>query len=234
MRLTVIGCSGSAPGPDAACSCYLVEQDGWRLLLDLGTGAVGPLQRHAPVTALDAVFVTHAHGDHCDDLVALAYLRSVAGDAGVLPVYGPSAVESRLADRLSAHRGFAFGPAPERIGPYRVRTAVARHQVENWAVRLDDQLCYTGDSAPCDALDDLAHGCAVVLAEASGFDDETVPNHLTAGDAGRLARRAEAQLLVLTHIRPWHRDRAADLLAEAARHSSCPVVLATAGLTLTL
>ncbi|MFC8943216.1 MBL fold metallo-hydrolase, partial [Streptomyces griseoincarnatus] len=46
MRLTVVGSSGSVPGPDSACSCYLVEQDGFRLLLDLGTGAVGPLQRY--------------------------------------------------------------------------------------------------------------------------------------------------------------------------------------------
>ncbi len=34
MILTVIGCAGSVPGPDAACSCYLLEHDGFRLLLD--------------------------------------------------------------------------------------------------------------------------------------------------------------------------------------------------------
>src|SRR6476659_2063322 len=78
-RLTIVGCSGSAPGPDSASSCYLVECDGYRLLLDLGTGAVGPLQRHLPVTDVDSVFVTHGHNDHCRDLVDLVYLRHRVG-----------------------------------------------------------------------------------------------------------------------------------------------------------
>jgi hypothetical protein len=60
VRLTVVGCSGSFPQPDAAASCYLVEADDddgrtWRVLLDLGSGALGPLQRHADLHALDAV-----------------------------------------------------------------------------------------------------------------------------------------------------------------------------------
>ncbi|WP_371950569.1 hypothetical protein [Actinomadura monticuli] len=45
MILTVVGCAGSVPGPDAACSCHLLEHDGFRLLLDIGAGALGPLQR---------------------------------------------------------------------------------------------------------------------------------------------------------------------------------------------
>ncbi len=60
MRLTVVGCSGSFPGPDSAASCYLVEADlgdgpdkrTWRILLDLGNGALGQLQHHIdPLTS---------------------------------------------------------------------------------------------------------------------------------------------------------------------------------------
>ncbi|MCW2531495.1 MAG: beta-lactamase domain protein, partial [Blastococcus sp.] len=36
MKLTVVGCSGSGPGPKSPASSYLVEHDGFRLLLDLG------------------------------------------------------------------------------------------------------------------------------------------------------------------------------------------------------
>ena len=77
MRLTVVGCSGSFPGPDSAASCYLVEADGFRVLLDLGNGALGPLQRYADIYAVDAVLVSHLHSDHFIDLcsyyVALRY-----------------------------------------------------------------------------------------------------------------------------------------------------------------
>jgi len=43
MRLTVIGCAGSFPGPGRAASCYLVEAEGFRLVVDLGCGGFGPL-----------------------------------------------------------------------------------------------------------------------------------------------------------------------------------------------
>jgi hypothetical protein len=57
VKLTIIGMSGSYPGPDSAASCYLVEQehDGgvYRLVLDLGNGALGTLQRHVELDSVD-------------------------------------------------------------------------------------------------------------------------------------------------------------------------------------
>ena len=57
MRLTVIGCSGSFAGPESAASCYLLEGEHegrtWRVLLDLGSGALGTLQRYVdPLTSV--------------------------------------------------------------------------------------------------------------------------------------------------------------------------------------
>src|SRR6478735_9396988 len=89
MRLTVIGCAGSYPGPDAATSCYLVEADEpdgrtWRILLDLGSGALGPLQRFTDPFGIDAVFISHLHADHCLDLCGYHVLRRYHPD-GVQP-----------------------------------------------------------------------------------------------------------------------------------------------------
>ena len=60
MRLTVVGCSGSLAGPGSAASCYLVQADDdagrtWSLVLDLGSGALGALQRYVDLRDLDAV-----------------------------------------------------------------------------------------------------------------------------------------------------------------------------------
>src|SRR5882724_8203922 len=84
--LTVVGCSGSVPGPDSASSCYLVQRDGFALLLDLGTGAVGPLQRHRAAEQVDAAYITHAHPDHCQDLNGMMYLRHRLGRTEAFPV----------------------------------------------------------------------------------------------------------------------------------------------------
>src|SRR5439155_7662213 len=67
VKLTVVGCSGSFPGPDGPASCYLLEQDGVRVLLDLGSGALGSLSRHVDLDAVDAVVLSHLHADHCLD-----------------------------------------------------------------------------------------------------------------------------------------------------------------------
>ena len=68
MKLTVVGCSGSFPSAESACSSYLVEADGFRLLLDMGNGALGELQRHCGLYDLDAIFLSHLHADHCIDM----------------------------------------------------------------------------------------------------------------------------------------------------------------------
>ena len=46
MQLTVIGCSGSFPGPDSPASCYLLEAEGFQLVMDMGNGALGVLQQY--------------------------------------------------------------------------------------------------------------------------------------------------------------------------------------------
>jgi len=233
MRLTVIGCSGSVPGPDSVCSSYLLEQDGYRLLLDVGTGSAGPLLRFADPGTLDAVFVSHAHGDHADDLANVYYHKARFHDARPpIPVYSPANLSIWTEDVADHLRHVPEALATTQIGPFPVRLAPVRHVMETWGIRVDDRFCYTADTDACTELDELAAGCDVILAEAAGFDDEPQKFHLSAGDAGRLAARSGARLLVITHLRPWH-DHGA-LLAEAAAHAGCPVVAAVPGLRLTI
>jgi len=90
VRLTVVGCAGSFPSPDSPASCYLLEADDdegrtWRIVLDLGSGAVGPLQRYAPLGALDAVLFSHLHPDHFIDVCAL-YVALHYAPGGPAPV----------------------------------------------------------------------------------------------------------------------------------------------------
>src|SRR5580765_1316813 len=103
MKLTVLGCSGSMPGPDSPASSYLVEAEGYRIVLDMGQGAFGALQRYVRPADVDAVIITHLHPDHCIDLtgyiVALRYggegYRCTGPDRRI-PLVGPAGTHDRI------------------------------------------------------------------------------------------------------------------------------------------
>jgi ribonuclease BN (tRNA processing enzyme) len=227
MRLTIVGCSGSHPGPDSACSCYLVEHDGFRLVLDLGSGSLGPLQKYLDPSAIDTVYLSHLHGDHWLDLVPLAHVRRHQPDAvrRVLPVIAPVAERGRIAGAFGRPTSeladvFAFeDPSDGVIGPFDVRLIRTSHPVETHAIRLTAEgktLVYTADTAPFDALVDFARGADLVLAEAGSADGaQRFGLHLTGTEAGQLARDCGAGQLVVTHVAPWD-DGAAALRAAAA------------------
>ncbi|MDG4859107.1 MBL fold metallo-hydrolase [Streptomyces sp. T-3] len=242
MKLTVVGCSGSFPSADSACSSYLVEADGFRLLLDMGNGALGELQRHCGLYDLDAIFLSHLHADHCIDMCAYfvaRYYRHEGGRAGAIPVFGPEGTEQRLttayADTPSASsmsEVFDFQTLKSGsfdIGPFAVRTEKVCHPVEAYAIRIEHEgrtLTYSGDTGVCTQLDELAVGSDLFLCEASfTHGKEDIPDlHLNGREAGESAQRAGAGRLVLTHIPPWT-DAQANL-ADARTAFDGPVELA--------
>src|SRR5690348_3144956 len=75
VQLTILGCSGTFPGPTSPCSSYLFEAEGYRLLVDVGNGATGSLQACCDLLDIDAIVVSHLHGDHYLDLINYTYVR---------------------------------------------------------------------------------------------------------------------------------------------------------------
>lgn len=232
MRLTVVGCSGSIPGPDSPASCYLVEAGGTRVLLDLGSGALGPLSRFADPIDLDAVLLSHLHADHCLDLCGLYVLRHWGPHrpAAPLPVWGPEGTGERLAQGygvgpdpgLSEQYTYATYPAgPFAVGDLTVGAVHVEHPVEAFALRLEHEgrsLVYSGDTGESVGLVELASGADVLLCEAAwGTTEPTVDAlHLSGRQAGEHARKAGVQRLVVTHVPPWYdAQRTADAAGEA-------------------
>ncbi|GAB2477489.1 MBL fold metallo-hydrolase [Jatrophihabitans fulvus] len=243
MKLTVLGCSGSLPGPDSPASGYLVEADGFRLLVDLGHGAFGALQRYVDPADVDAIVITHLHADHCIDLtayvVALRYGGAGYGLAeGQIPLIGVPGTRDRieaaydpLARKLSLHEIFSFAkPVAGELGPFRMSYAGVNHPVPTNAVRIEHDghaLVYSGDTGDSPALVDLAAGADVLLCEASvGPDEVLIPDlHMTGAMAGEHAHKAGVERLIVTHVPPWNsREVAAE---EAATVFDGPIDIAT-------
>ena len=72
MRLTVLGGCGAWPAAGQACSGYLVEHEGFRLLIDPGYAILPRLLQFVQADDVDAVLVSHGHPDHWPDAEPLA------------------------------------------------------------------------------------------------------------------------------------------------------------------
>lgn len=236
MDLTIVGCAGSVPGPDSPASCYLLtaahQGREWQLLLDLGSGALGALQRHTDPLTLDAVVLSHLHPDHCLDLTGLHVMRRHRPGPGPtptdLPVHAPPGAAERMAraygvQTASPMSGMAWHDlidhVPFTIGPFTVTPYAVRHPVPAFGLRVEAGgrvLAYTGDTDSTPALAPLMTGADVVLAEAAFVEgrDEARGIHLTARRAAEAVLEAErVKRLMLTHLPPWNDPHQA--LAEA-------------------
>jgi ribonuclease BN (tRNA processing enzyme) len=246
VRLTVLGSCGAYPEASQACSGYLVEHDGFRLLVDLGYAVVPRLFELITAADVDTVFITHGHPDHCADLNPLLRAR-VLSEAALppLPVYAlPGALDAvlaldrpgMLADGYVLHELNPGGSLD--IGPFGVRTRLLPHSRPNAGVRLaagGHALAYTGDTGPDDGVVDLARGADLLLAEASFADQVPEDLRRTLSSAhlqGRQAAEAGAGRLLLTHLLPGTDPAAARAAAE--RDYRGEVGVATQGLTIGL
>jgi ribonuclease BN (tRNA processing enzyme) len=218
VQVTVLGKSPAWQDADGACSGYLVEEEGVRVLLDCGNGVFGKLRRYADYAEIDAVVISHLHADHFLDLVPFSYALT----------YGPrpQPVKTVLHVPAGAREFFrrvvgAWGREdlienafelreyqPDEvleIGPLRVRFQLVPHFTRTHAVEFaanGARITYGADHSPTDALIEFAHGTDLLLIEATLPHPESdgPRGHMTPAEAGEHGRRAEARRLVITHI----------------------------------
>lgn len=242
MRLTVLGGCGAWPEPGLACSGFLIEHDGFRLVVDLGYATMPRLLTHVDAGQVDAVYISHGHPDHCADLNPLLRARAMSDHPpAALPVYAPAgALDAVLAldrpETLAGAYQVRTVDAGETIelGPFRAATKLLPHSLPNLGLRLTAAghvIAYTGDSGPSDEVARLAQDADLLIADATYL--KTVPVDMrpyisSPAIAARQAAAAGAARLLLTHLWPGT-DHAAALAAASAEYPG-EVAVATAGL----
>ncbi len=209
MQITVLGKSPSWQDADGACSGYLVQQDGYSLLLDCGNGVFSKLRSHLDYVDLDAVLISHLHADHFLDLVPYSYALTyaprqqpvaVAGWPGTSRPARPDLYAPEGATDMFRHivrcwgnedlvegafglREYCAGDEFD-AGPFHVRFCEVPHYTQTFAVELaaggGKRFTYSADCSPNDDLVRFAQDTDLILIEA------TLPRPERTGQRGHL------------------------------------------------
>lgn len=221
FQLTPIGTSPAWYNPGEPSSGFLLEADGRRVLVDCGSGVISRyLQLFGAEQQIDAIVLSHVHADHCFDLIPLKF----GIDYGQLGAWRPElwlppGARDRLTKLVSAwDEDFSYFTetydvhefdvaSPFQIAPFEVRALDVPHYIESTALRFthgETSFGYSSDLGPFDGLAPFMNGVDLLLSEAAFGEDGDLQllhrGHITATEAGEIARAAGAHSLLLTHV----------------------------------
>lgn len=214
MKLTVLGYLGGYPTRDTGTSAYLLEADGFHLLLDAGSAALLALEKHVDPLELDAVLLSHYHHDHIADLGVLQFTRQLkrrpdGSRTSLLPIYGHSE-DQDMFKRLTmdlVSEGIAYDEHDRiSIGPFDVTHMKTLHPVPCFAFRIEDRttgkvLVFTADSGFKPEFVEFSKEADLLMADTNFFEGmENHRVHMTSTEAGRIAHEANVSTLLLTHL----------------------------------
>ena len=231
LKMTVIGCDSACPMAGSATSSYLIEAEGHRIMLDLGSGSLSLVQKIIDFDTVGDIVLSHFHADHVADAPVAVYSRLVSMQLG------------RCREKLHFHaledRGFEgeysdFSQIDEgrslQLGPVSFSFMRTAHPVPCLAMRLECKgrsLVYTADGGFTEDLAEFSKGADILLAECSfhpGKGEGSSAGHMNPASVSRLANAARAGKLVLTHL-PIYGDRT-DILESVRAQYDGRVLLA--------
>lgn len=239
MKLRLIGVWGAYPKVNEASTGYILEHDGFKLLIDCGSGVLSKMQQYIQPYELDACIITHYHPDHIADIGVLQHALLVQSyvteKRDVLPIYGHHFDEEAFKKLTYKDftKGIAYHPdEPLQVGPFTITFLKTVHPVPCFAFRIEvggKVFVFTGDSAYQDAFVNFVKDADLFLSECNFYGNMNGKNagHMTSLEVGKLAKDASVKHLILTHLP--HYGNLQDLVTEASEYYQGPIHLAKMG-----
>ena len=207
-------------------TCIRVQSDGGSVLIDCGASSlVAMKQQGVEPNSIDAVLLTHLHGDHFGGLPFLILDAQFSRRDRPLVIAGPAGAEARVRAAMEVlfpgssttrqrfelrfvelQRGEARPIGPISVTPYPVSHASGAPAQALRVVCDGRVIAYSGDTAWTDTLLDASADADLFICEAYFFEKQ-VPYHLDYQTVTAHRAMLTCRRLVLTHMN-------ADMLAR--------------------
>ncbi|MFH5835446.1 MBL fold metallo-hydrolase [Proteiniclasticum sp. C24MP] len=224
MKITVLGNNSTTVTQGGACSSYLLEVEGRRILLDMGNGSIFNLKKRVKLHEIDAIILTHHHFDHLSDLFLFRYEREghkyMGEEVSPIDLYTPE-MPQWLQENLMKNDLFRLhvikGDTKVSMGDLTVAFIEVLHLLETYALRFTHDgkiFTYSADTGVCDGIYEAAREADLFLCEASygSYEPYRMKHHLHGAEAGEIAEKCGVKKLLLTHLPEENLD---GLLQEA-------------------
>lgn len=205
MKLKILGKYGPyGKAGVGAASGYLVKDDGFNMLLDMGSGVLSRLIAEIDPKNLDGIFISHLHYDHTSDLLPFRYLLEETGTK--VTIYTEKQ-ESAWYDMLFLHPLFNVVNVDENtvldVKGKKVSFFRMKHPVPDLAIKIEGNgvFAYTGDTVYNENLAALFSSCDIAVADCSKPAD-FVGGHMTVTEAKRLKQETDVKKLIASHASP--------------------------------
>jgi ribonuclease BN (tRNA processing enzyme) len=216
MKLHILGCGDAFGSGGRNQSAYLIEAENRVFLMDCGPTTLLAMKRAGvDPLGLDAIFLSHLHGDHYGGIpfLFIEYLYQ-RPRSKPLSIAGPAGTEERVRDLFQLMYGAKESlPVefhllePEKgstivgveIFPFRVPHQVSDVSLAFRAGYSGKQVLFSGDSAWTERFIDEARGVDLFLCECS-FYDQGNGNHVRYLALKENLPRLDCKRLVLTHL----------------------------------
>ncbi|QGU93762.1 MBL fold metallo-hydrolase [Clostridium bovifaecis] len=243
MKITVVGYWGAYPEKNEAATGYLLQGEGYNILVDCGSGVLSKVQNYIDLTEIDAVILSHYHGDHFGDIncfqYQVGYTRSIGKRTNTLDIYGHNL--SSEFNKLTYAGGTIGKKIDEnttlKFEELKVSFKWSNHPVPCLAMRFEENgkvFAYSGDTEWSNNIIEIAKNADVFICECNLFNDQfgKAKGHLTAGEVGKIAQKSNVKKLVLTHF-PHYGDLN-QLVKEAQEEFEGEIIKADGGLVFEL
>jgi ribonuclease BN (tRNA processing enzyme) len=242
LRVTFIGSGNAFADGGRSHACILVSAPGVSLLLDCGGSSLPAIKREIDPEAIDAIAISHLHGDHFGGIPYLVVEQHFAGRTAPLAIGGPRGLPERLRAAESAlypdffrktKVGFpvsetVLGASETELGGALVSALPVKHVADaephGLRVRVGNKVvAYSGDATWSEELARVAKGSDLFICDASFFDTDD-PSHISYRTLMSHRAELDCKRIVLTHLGAETLARIGELEIEHAIDGASLVV----------